>query len=148
MEPPLDSTNRQAPFVAPKGYFEELPGRIQQRITATPPAESRLSFFPQWMYYAVGSVIMLLVFVWLTLDTGVPPEDATPTATLSAEQLMAEVPEEAIITYLQASEVDVMETMPLTEAEQEVLLEQELSTYEVTEEYFNETNDDDLEDFL
>ena len=148
MEPPLDSTNRQAPFVAPEGYFEELPNRIQQRVTATPSAESRLSFFPQWMYYAVGSVIMLLAFVWLTLDTGVPPEDATPTATLSAEQLMAEVSEEAIIAYLQASEVDVMETMPLTEAEQEVLLEQELSTYEVTEEYFNETNDDDLEDFL
>ena len=141
-QPPLHPTNRQTPFTTPEGYFEELPARIQRRITPVAPGESQPAYFPRWTYYALGSVVLLLVFVWLTLDTGIPPGAPPPTATLSAEQLLTAVPEEAIIAYLQASDVDLMVTIPLTEVEQEALLEQELSTYEITEEYFNETNDE------
>ena len=144
---PPDDAHRATPFTTPEGYFEKLPTRIQQRVAEDAPSESTPAFFPRWAYYALGAGAMLLVSVWLTNGRKTPSNEAS-TTTLSVEQRLAQVPDEEIMEYLQTTEVDVMATLPLTEAEQQTLLEQELDAYEITEEYVNDTDDEYLEEFL
>ena len=138
--------HQDAPFTTPEGYFEELPARIQRRITASPTPTSTPVGFPRWAYFSLAVVTLLVGLTWLITRVGTPPEGTTSADSRSAEQLLAEVSEEVLIDYLQTSDVDIMTTTPLTEAEQQVLLEQELSTYEITEDYFNETNDELLQE--
>lgn len=127
-----DDQNRLVPFTTPDDYFEALPARIQRRITAPHIVPSYGRSVPQWAYYTFGFVVLIVGSVWLTVGLNISATG--PANTASAEQLLAEVPEDIIIDYLLQVEVDVMATVPLTESEQQELLEQELDMYEYTEE--------------
>lgn len=144
---PLDKNqNRKAPFATPEGYFEELPARVQQRIAASTPEKAPWVFSSRWVYYGLGVAAMLIVSIWLAIDP--PVSTDPPISAVSWEQQLAQVPEETLIDYLEESDIDVMAVAPLTESEQQLLLEQELNLYSVTEEFINETSDDYLEDAL
>lgn len=143
---PLDANkNHPTPFTVPEGYFEDLPARIQQRIATSVP-ETPVAFFPRWAYYGLGAVAVLVTSLWFIVNISLSSDH--PTATLPLDQQLAEIPQEELIDYLQGVDVDVMAVTPLTEEEQQTLLEQELSAYPISEEYFNETDDDYIEDFL
>ena len=149
MKKPLpNDTTRQTPFTTPEGYFEELPSRIQRRVSTATPSTPTPGFFPRWAYYTLGAVVVLVASFWLIPSVDTPSEVPAPTANLPIEQLLAEVPTEVLINYLQESDIDVMATVPLTETEQEALVEQELGGYGITEEYINEINNGYLEEFF
>ena len=136
-----DESNRQHPFVAPEGYFDELPARVQKRVSTTAqPSVPSGSF--RWIYFAAaGFVAMFAVAVWLVTRPTIPATNSAVTP--SAEQLLAEVPTETLVDYLLLAEVDVMTTAALSEAEQAELLEQ-LNVGDLANELlFNDTNDED-----
>ncbi len=61
--------------------------------------------------------------------------------------LLAEVDEQELIDYLQINSVDVTSTALLTEVEQEELLDAELESYDLPEDYYLDT-DYLLEEYL
>ena len=136
-----DESNRQHPFVAPEGYFDELPARVQKRVATTAqPSVPRGSF--RWIYFAAaGFVAIFAVAAWLVMRPTAPATNSAVTP--SAEQLLAEVPTETLVDYLLLAEVDVMTTAALSEAEQAELLEQ-LNVGDLANELlFDDTNDED-----
>ncbi|MGB3851064.1 MAG: hypothetical protein WA958_13925 [Tunicatimonas sp.] len=116
-----DQSNPKHPFVAPEGYFADLPTRLQQRINGPAASPSTLGLLPRWAYVMVGIFAIAAVSVWLVTR---PTTPMTQASAPSAEQLLAEVPTETLVDYLLLAEVDVMSSASLSEAEQEALLEQ------------------------
>ena len=90
----LDDIDKKIDFKVPDGYFEELPLKIQQRIQEE-NKEARTFILPSWSYAMAAAVLLIITFVFLFQDTA-------PTA----ESLLAEVPEEALIAYLEEIEID------------------------------------------
>ena len=135
-----DESNRRHPFVAPEGYFDELPARIQKRVSTTAqPSVPRGSF--RWIYFAAaGFVAMFAVSVWLVTRPTIPATNSAVTP--SAEQLLAEVPTETLVDYLLLAEVDVMNAEALSEAEQAELLEEFDTSDSANELLFDDTNDE------
>lgn len=138
------------PFPAPEGYFDDLSQRIQQRIAQEDESEKQptrvVRLAPRW-YYAAAAVAVLGLAIWLINPFR---ETTAPVAEVNEEQvqtLLAEVSNQELIDYLQMSAVDVTVSVSLTEEEQEELLEQELDSYDLPEEYYLEM-DYLLEEYL
>ena len=139
----------QDPFPAPEGYFDNLSERIQQRIARedeeqNQPSAKTVRLIPRW-YYAAAAVAVLALSVWLinpfkTTSNPVAAEDA------QVQVLLAEVSNEALIDYLEMNNVDIFTTVSLTETEQEELLDSELKSYDLPEEYYLEA--EMIEDYL
>lgn len=118
-----DEPNQQHPFVAPEGYFNDLPTRVQQQVgSSTTSHDTAPTLSLRWVSLTAGFVAVVAVAAWLLLRT------TTPTTNLivasSAEQLLAEVPTETLMDYLLLAEVDVMSATPLSEEEQEEFMDQ------------------------
>lgn len=136
-----DKSNRQHPFVAPEGYFDELPPQVQRRVNEVPAMNLPSRLLPRWAYVAVGIVTMTAVSTWLAVRPMAPATN--PVVASLAEQLLAEVPIETLVDYLLLAEVDVMSAASLSEAEQEELLEQ-LDAYDDGDEpFFDDTSNED-----
>ena len=135
---PPDEPKRPHPFAAPEGYFNDLPARIQQRVNGSAAQNPRL--VPRWAYVAASVLVLAAVSVWLITRPVAPT--STPAAALSAEQLLTEVPTETLVNYLLLTEVDVVNTTALSEAEQAELLE-ELDAGDQVNEFLNHTSDDE-----
>jgi len=129
------------PFPAPEGYFDDLSERIQARVAqegepVQPAKVVRLA--PRW-YYAAAAVAVLSLAIWLINPFR---ENTNPVAETNEEQvqtLLADVSNQEMIDYLQMSTLDVTATVSLTEEEQEELLEAELETFELPEDYYLDT---------
>jgi hypothetical protein len=138
-----DESNRQHPFVAPEGYFDDLPARIQQRVdvdsaTAQKPA---LGLFPRWAYAVISIFAVAAVSAWLL--TRPTASTTTQASVSSAEQLLAEVPTETLVDYLLLAEVDVISAGALSEVEKTELLKQFDASDLTNELPFDDTNDED-----
>ncbi|MEM9671706.1 MAG: hypothetical protein AAF992_03880 [Bacteroidota bacterium] len=138
------------PFPAPEGYFDDLSERIQQRIAQEDESEKQptkvVRLAPRW-YYAAAAVAVLGLAIWLINPFR---STTTPVAETNEEQvqtLLADVSSQEMIDYLQMSAVDVTVSVSLTEEEQEELLEAELETFELPEDYYLDT-DYLLEEYL
>jgi hypothetical protein len=138
------------PFPAPEGYFNNLSERIQARITQEdePMQQSTkvVRLAPRW-YYAAAAVAILGLAIWLInplRKTTVPVAEATEE---EVQTLLADVSNQELIDYLQMSAFDVTVSVSLTEEEQEELLEAELETFELPEDYYLDT-DYLLEEYL
>lgn len=83
-------------YKVPEGYFDKLPLRIQKRINAEKPVE-KISVIQRTSFrIAVSIAAVLLIFtVVFRLYTSTP----TP------EKLLSEVPTDALISYLQNSDI-------------------------------------------
>jgi hypothetical protein len=92
----LEDIPRKNIFDVPEGYFEQLPARIQARIS------SGSSSRPSWSWtgavrYALPVIVALAVFVgwWLKQE----PQDAEAIlASIETEQLMAYLEENGLLT--------------------------------------------------
>ena len=83
-------------FKVPDGYFEQLPLRIQERINAEKPVEKVSVIRRTSFRFAVSIAAVLLIFtVVFRLYTLKP----------SPEKLLSEVPTEALISYLESSDI-------------------------------------------
>jgi len=138
------------PFPAPEGYFNDLSQRIQQRIAQEdepmqqPTKVVRLA--PHW-YYAAAAVAVLGLAIWLINPFRSTTEIVAEVNEEQVQTLLAEVSNQEMIDYLQMSAVDVTASVSLTEEEQEELLEAELETFDLPEDYYLDT-DYLLEEYL
>lgn len=89
----LDDIDKKQAFKVPEGYFEDLPMKIQQRITEEPKKQS--SGTPVWALAMAASVVIAVAFVFLF-------QNNQP----STESLLADIPQEELIAYLDQLEVD------------------------------------------
>nr|WKN39823.1 hypothetical protein K4G66_14095 [Tunicatimonas sp. TK19036] len=141
------------PFPAPEGYFDSLSDRIQARITeeeeaSQVPSAKTIGLASRW-YYAAAAVAALVISVWLinpfkTTSDSVAANEGP--AEEKVQTLLAEVSNEDLIDYLQMNQVDIYTSVSLTETEEEELLETELESYELPEEYYPDM--EYIEDYL
>lgn len=116
-------------FRTPDGYFDQLPDRIQEKIRRE-EQEDKVFVLPRWSYAIAASGLILLVAGILFYR-----QNAQPASTLASErqveQLLVSVPDEELISYLQANTEVATVELALTEEEQQELLLQELDNYDV-----------------
>lgn len=115
-------------FESPDGYFDELPDRIRERIREEESGGTTpVIRLPYWAYAAAASVLILLAAgLYLYQQPAGEPDNAQ-----QIEALLAEVPEETMLEFLQAdAEVSLLQ-VNLTEEEQEELLMEGMENYEI-----------------
>lgn len=120
----LDDIPRKNPFEVPDGYFEKLPGKIQNRIAEANRPAQQYWFFSYKLQYVLPVVIMLVVAFVLVLRH--------ETETSSAEQLLAEVDTEILIDFIAEGELtteELLDQLPVNEVD-ETSPELELNTFE------------------
>lgn len=137
----LEDLERKDIFTPPEGYFDKLPNRIQTRIGLQEQKDDRPGYqlVPKKMYYIAASVAVFLIATLLMLRT---PKEA-----VSVQNILAEVPTEDMIEYLEMSEVSVTE-ITLAEEEQQLLLENQWQNLSIPDEYVNEITTEELNEFL
>ncbi|MEM6842964.1 MAG: hypothetical protein AAF632_12115 [Bacteroidota bacterium] len=144
----LKQKGLQDPFPAPEGYFNDFSQRIQQQINNEAQVEKRkvVQLTSRW-YYAAAAIAILVIAIWLINPLQI---NTTPIAEVNqneVQNLLAEVNEQDLIDYLQMNSVDMISAVSLTEEEQEELLESELESYDLPDEYYLDT-DYLLEEYL
>ncbi|WPP48685.1 hypothetical protein [Catalinimonas niigatensis] len=116
-------------FHSPEGYFDQLPGRIQEKIRQE-EQEDNVFVLPRWSYVVAASVLILLaagIFFYSQ-----PDQSANTLAVeQQVEELLASVSEEELINYLQTNTEATTVEFALTEEEQQELLLQELDNYDI-----------------
>ncbi|WP_421765624.1 hypothetical protein [Ekhidna sp.] len=90
----LDDIEKKKPFEVPEKYFEELPLKIQTRINEE-KAGSNPWKVPAWSLAMVASILLLITFIFIIPESGPDPE-----------KLLAEVPQDELIAYLDLIELD------------------------------------------
>ncbi|MGB3587196.1 MAG: hypothetical protein WBA23_11680 [Tunicatimonas sp.] len=137
----------QNPFPAPEGYFNDFSQRLQQRIDEDDSKENKVVPLTSRWYYAAAAVVVLAVGTWLVNPFQTSTTPVAETSQDEVQVLLAEVDEQELIDYLQINSVDVTSTALLTEVEQEELLDAELESYDLPEDYYLDT-DYLLEEYL
>ncbi len=101
----LDDIEKNEPFGAPDGYFESLSDRIMDRIDEeeVKPEDNR-RFLQPWMRYAAAACVVLLATLVFFINQD---NQAGPTA----EELLSEVSNEAILDYLNDMDVSAEEIL-------------------------------------
>ncbi len=137
----LEDLERKDIFSAPEGYHDKLADRIQKRI-AEQKLESKRPVYQlasKKVYYVAASVAVLFIAAIIMLRT--PEETSAP------QNILAEVSTDAMIEYLEMSDVGVTE-ISLAEDEQSELLEDQWQNLTIPEEYTDEIAIEELEEFL
>ena len=97
----LDDIKKKNVYTVPDRYFEQLPGRIQQRVS-----KKKSGFFYSFNWKLTAQIaspvlaVLLLIFYF-----GI----GTQTSALSAEELLAEVATEDVIAYLETTDLSADE---------------------------------------
>ncbi len=99
-ELPPEHPLRQQPFTAPDGYFDQLPSRVQARVTRKPKPAFSVSWSWQRTAASLAGASLIAVLVWQTL----PQRQES----LGSEALTG-VSNEVIATYLDEQGVDPYE---------------------------------------
>lgn len=138
----LEDLERKDIFTSPAGYFEKLPDRIHERIGWQQQKDERPmhQLIPKQIYYIAASVAMFLIATILIWRE--PKEAAT-----SAQHILAEVSTEAMIEYLEMSDMSVAE-ITLAEDDQQQLLDNQWEDWVIPEDYANEITTEELEEYL
>ena len=89
----LEDIDKKETFKVPEGYFEDLPMKIQQRISQEEKPQ-RFSI-PSWSLALAASLLLIVTFVFIL-----------PGNEPSAEELLAEVSQEELVEYLDQLELD------------------------------------------
>jgi hypothetical protein len=66
-ELPPEHPLRQQPFTAPDGYFDQLPSRVQARVTRRPKPAFSISWSWQRTAASLAGASLIAVLVWQTL---------------------------------------------------------------------------------
>ncbi len=92
-----DHVLRQLPFVAPDGYFDRLPGRIQAIVTAPPPEPSfRMSWAWQRSVRSLAAVSLVALLVWQTLPQRQESLGASALTGVSTNEIEAYLNEQGV----------------------------------------------------
>lgn len=136
----VEDLERKDIFTAPEGYFDKLPGRIQERIALQEREAERPVYrlVPKKVFYIAASVAVFLIATILILRE---PEETTP------ENVLAEVSTEAMIEYLEMSDMSVTE-ITFAEEEQQQILDNQWENMIIPEDDANEITTEELEEYL
>lgn len=93
----LENIEKKLDLKVPDGYFDKLPDRIQARIEAE--KTSKQVFWQPAVRYAIAASVLLLITFSVITNMSKP----------SAESLLAEVSDEAVLAYLESTEVSEYE---------------------------------------
>ncbi len=121
---------KESIFHTPKGYFDQLPGRIQKRVEQEQQSAKTI-FLPRWAYAVAASGVVLLVAGLLFFQQTDHTTD-TLTTEQNVEQLLASVSDEEMINYLQTQTEPSALELVLTEEDQEEILLHELENYDIS----------------
>lgn len=105
----LDEIPKKVLFEAPEGYFEKLPGRIQDRIAKPEP---EIAWGKVAVRYALPLVLMGAAAVFLLINR----------PSLSPEEVIASIDSEQLVAYLEDVEVntdDLLDVISLEPTEVE-----------------------------
>lgn len=134
----LEDLERNDIFTAPEGYFDKLPNRIHARLELAgqedEPKVHQLT--PKSLYYIAASVAVFLIATILIIR--VPEEDDSP------QNILAEVTTDAMIEYLEMSDVNVTD-ISLPEEEQQQLLDNQWQDWSIPDDYANQFTPEELE---
>lgn len=109
----LEDIPKKQFFTTPEDYFEDLPGKIQARVTAERPISKKQPFLRYALQYALPLVIIIASIVYYNLRPSTNPEN-----------ILASVETEDIILYLQESGMttdEVLESIDFTSGDLEAL---------------------------
>ena len=96
-----EDINKKNPFKVPDHYFEKFPVRLQDRIrNESKKGGGKLISLPLFARVAVAAGLLILITFFLFLL-----KDGNP----SVDQLLAEVPTENLIAYLEESDISIDE---------------------------------------
>ena len=137
----VEDLERKDIFTTPEGYFEKLPDRIHERLALQERKDDRPGYrlVPKKVYYIAASVVVFLIASILILRE--------PKETTAPENVLAEVSTEAMIEYLEMSDISVTE-ITLAQDEQLQLLENQWQYLIIPEDYVNEITTEELEEYL
>ncbi len=93
----LGDLENKHPFKVPEGYFEELPGIIQNRLPVRPERRASWSWNWQRVVTLAGTMAVVIALAWVTLPVRQGP--------LEPDALVA-VSDEAILDYLRNQDID------------------------------------------
>lgn len=99
-ELPPEHPLRQQPFTVPDGYFDQLPSRVQTRVTRKPTPAFSISWSWQRTVASLAGASLIAVLVWQTLPQR---QESLGSETLSG------VSRETIAAYLDDQGVDPYE---------------------------------------
>ncbi|MCA6074701.1 hypothetical protein [Fulvivirga sedimenti] len=105
MKKDLNDIDKKQPFNVPEGYFNSLEDRIMARVEEEQKKEAnpKVIKINTWIKYAVAASISILA-IFFILNTN---QDAAPTA----EEILADIPDDAIVDYLAFSDLTADEIM-------------------------------------
>ncbi len=90
---------RQLPFVAPDGYFDTLPSRVQARVIRKPKPAFTISWSWQRTAASLAGASLIAVLVWQTLPQRQESLGSEPLAGVSNDVITAYLDEQGISAY-------------------------------------------------
>ncbi len=97
----LDDLHKKNIYKVPEGYFDELPGRIQQRIQSEKSSSKLIQLpWPSLVKYAlpVAASIAILVAIFVNQGTENP-------TTISYQEMLNEISTEEMLTFLELEDI-------------------------------------------
>lgn len=128
----LEDIPKKNIFQVPEGYFDELPGRVQARISAGNVSRATSWSWTTALRYALPSLVAVALFAGWWLKNDAPEEDA--------EAILASIETEQLAAYLEEYELiddDLILYDELTE-EDAAAIEDEVYEATFDEEYFEQ----------
>lgn len=95
-ELPPEHPMRQLPFVAPDGYFDTLPSRVQARVARKPKSAFSISWSWQRTAASLAGASLIAVLVWQTLPQRQESLGSEALAGVSNEVITAYLDEQGI----------------------------------------------------
>lgn len=128
----LEDIPKKNIFQVPEGYFDELPGRVQARISAGNVSRATSWSWTTALRYALPSLVAVALFAGWWLKNDAPEGDA--------EAILASIETEQLAAYLEEYELigdDLILYDELTE-EDAAAIEDEVYEATFDEEYFEQ----------
>lgn len=113
----LEDIPKKTLFEVPEGYFDKLPGVIQERVAAQRPESAWSGYGRVAVRFALPVVVLAAAAVFFL----------TNRESVSTEELLSSIDSEQLVAYLEETEVntdDLLEYVPL-EAEELQALEED-----------------------
>lgn len=105
----LDESHKKLPFRVPDNYFEEFPDRMARRVREeSGKGRGRMVSLPGIIKLGIAASFLVLA----TLGVFYLVEEER-----SADQILAEVPTESLIAYLEESDLTIDEMMEIIDVE-------------------------------
>lgn len=137
----LQDIDKKEIFKVPDRYFEELPGRIQDRIHKKQPEYQWMPVLNRAVKYAIPALAVLFVVLYFTIYDRAVPQDK------SYEAILEEVSTDNIITYLEYQDItteEIIENIDVSAIDFEINEDAELFNEEEMDE---ETIDAIIEEY-